>query len=152
MSNDWSTPQGAASNGWKWFWIAGTSLTVMIGIVILIGWQIAGWFGQANANRGYNQMVHGQGYQVAQANLMQQHLKNIGDLAVTRAGTPANSPEQQVMRAQQLNELQAFCSESLQLTAVNPATTALDAKAAANCDAGVPITNPPLADPVPAGQ
>lgn len=145
------TPGEATGHFWRWFWTLGVSVLVAAGIVIFIGWVWAGWFGQANANRGYNQTVHGQGYQTAQVQQMQQHLKNIGDLAITRSGISASSPEQKVIRAQQLNELGPFCSESLQLTAQNPAAQALQQKAAANCDTGVPITNPPLADPVPVG-
>jgi hypothetical protein len=83
---------------------------------------------------------------------METDLANISGTAVDRSAVPANSPEQITMRASQLNQLQAFCASALQLTTTNPADAALQAKAAANCDAGVPIADPPLANPVPAGS
>jgi len=150
--NSWSTPESAVRNGWRWYWVVGPSLLVAVGIVILIGYLAAGWFGQANANRGYAQTVHGSGYQTATTHDMETDLANISGTAVDRSAVPANSPEQITMRASQLNQLQAFCASALQLTTTNPADAALPAKAAANCDAGVPIADPPLANPVPAGS
>jgi len=134
----------------RWL-IAGIAALVLAGIVVFIGWQAGWWLTAHNVQRGYSVTVSSQAYQTSLDAEMSQNVSNIGDLAVTRAGIPASSPQQAVIRAQQLNQLILFCKESLQLVNNNPGYASLEATAQANCAAGAPLPqDPPLAAPVPA--
>lgn len=121
--------------------------------ILLPGYYIGGWFQQHQIQRQFNNTVNSQSYQTALLNEMQQHLTNVGDVANTRAGVPANSAEQVSLRASQLNELQQFCSESTTFIAGDfPNGTSVESTIQANCtSAGTLAVNPPLANPVPQG-
>lgn len=129
----------------------GLSLLGVGAVIVLCGWLIGGWFQSRDIQRNYSNTVSSQGYQASLLSQMQQHLANISGpdgLAVTRAGLPASSPEQQVIRAQELNELGALCAESTRFNArAVPGGQDMQAVITANCTAGTVIASPPLAPP-----
>lgn len=136
--------------------VAGVSLVGVASVVILVGWLAFGWFQSHDIQRNYSNTVNSQGYQQALMDQMQRHLSNISGpdgLAATRASLPATSPEQSVIRAQELDELRAFCSESLRFNAAAvPGGPDVQAVVQANCSAGTVIASPPLAPPAGGSQ
>lgn len=115
---------------------------------------------QAVNNQQYRNTTQGQQYQdnlVSGPDGIDSHLENIlgpSGLAVIRASLPASSPEQDNVRAQEMNEITLMCAEAQKLNTSNPALNAgtppLKAILAANCLAGGPVQDPPLArNPVP---
>ncbi len=130
--------------------VTGSVIVVVSAIILLVGWQVGGWFQQHAIQRNYGNTVQSQPYQDTLLAQMQAHLENIsgpGGLADVRAGIPAGSPEQQVLRAQELNELDGLCAESARFVPrmEGPAGQQLQAIITANCLAGVPVASPPLA-------
>lgn len=106
-------------------------------------------------NAQFSATVASMSYQEPLVQDMQRHITNItgpGGLASTRQSLPAASPEQVTVRASELNEISLFCSESVNLDpGVAPGSVQLQQVVTANCYAGTPVAQPPLADPVPAG-
>lgn len=152
---DWGpddvTIKGAVKEGIRW----GVISVVVVAIIFLVGWQVGGWFQKHDIQRNYSNTVNSQSYQQGLLSQMQAHLDNISGpdgLAATRASLPAASGEQQVIRAQELNEVKGFCSESAQFDpSAVPGGQQMEAVITANCLAGVPVAEPPLADPIPQG-
>src|SRR5579871_6122521 len=74
-----------------------------------------------------NKNVYGSiGYQDAQLADMHQHLENIegpAGLALTRAGLPSGSGEQQVLQASEDSEISAFCEDGAKVAPSNPQFT-----------------------------
>jgi len=139
---------------------SGTAVFVLVTFVLVItagilvpGYFIGGWFQTHQIRRQFNNTVNSQQYQTSLLNEMQQHLTNVGDVANTRLGVPANSAEQATLRASQLNELQQFCSESTTFIAGDfPNGASVESTIQANCtSAGTLAADPPLANPVPQG-
>lgn len=137
-----------------------TAIFSMLAVVLVItagilvpGYYIGGWFQQHQIQRQFNNTVNSQSYQTSLLSEMQQHLTNIGDVANTRLGVPANSQEQVNLRASQLNELQQFCSESTNFIASDfPNGGGVESTIQDNCTSGgTVVAVPPLANPVPQG-
>jgi hypothetical protein len=153
------TPARAINEGFRWAPVAliiGVLTVVIGGIIILVGWQEAGWFQSHQIARNYNLTVNSQAYQDGLLGEMQQHLTNItgpGGLQMTRQSVPAGSAEQVSLRASELNEIASLCSESARFVPQmeGPAGQQMQAVITANCLAGAPVATPPLANPVPAG-
>jgi hypothetical protein len=150
------TPARAVREGFRWAWAAVILSLLLVAVflpVSLFVWHIGGVFQQKSIQRNFSNTVHSQAYQASLLAQMQQNLENItgpGGLAATRAGLPASSPEQQVLRAQELNELQQLCAESARFDPQSvPGGQQVQAVVSANCAAGVPLAAPPLAGPVP---
>ncbi len=146
------TPTQVAVWFWRWFWI-GVCAIALLAAVTLGLWRAHWWFFAQGQQMRYNGIVHSQQYHDSHVALMQQHISNISGLATDRATVAATSYEQVVLRAQQMNEIQSLCQES---TAFFPNGTPADAQLEvviqANCIAGAPTPQPPLADPVPPGE
>jgi hypothetical protein len=147
---DTPTPGQVAAGIGKWLWV-GAIIFALIVAFIFAAWQVGWIFAKANVGRSYSTTVQSQQYQTSLDNEMAQNISNIGSLAVTRSGIPASSSQQAVIRAQELNQVKLFCTESLQLVDNNPGYASLAATAQRNCTAGAPAADPPLAEPVPAG-
>lgn len=134
----------------------GLAVLVIGATIVLCGWLIGGWFQSHDIQRSYSNTVNSQGYQQSLMSQMQQHLSNISGpdgLAATRASLPATSPEQQVVRSQELDELRAFCSESARFNpAAVPGGADVESVVTSNCSAGVPVASPPLAPPAGGSQ
>lgn len=157
--SDEITPARVIRENYRWApAVLTVSLTALgIGlVVVLVGWLAAGWFQSHNIQRNYSNTVSSQPYQQSLLAQMQVHVTNIsgpGGLAATRTSVPANSPEQQVLRAQELNEISSLCSESVNFVpGIAPGSQQFESIVTANCLAGTPVSVPPLADPVPAGS
>jgi hypothetical protein len=146
------TPAGVIRETWRWFPAAltvGVALIVLFTCLSLFAWHIGGVFQQKTIQRNYSNTVNSQGYQQNLLAEMQQNLGNIsgpGGLASTRQSLPASSPEQEVVRSQELAQLAKFCSEGAQLnfTAV-PGGADIQTIYGQNCEAGTVIASPPLA-------
>jgi hypothetical protein len=175
MRDDDPTPASTIVNTWRWtpagcLWtlLALAFIVVVIGFLTHFGFWLdtqnvkhQGQVGAIRASQDYNNTIHSKAFQDAQISQMTQHLANIegaGGLAASRASLPAGSPEQQVIRAQELGELRGFCSEAANVTPDNPAlggagvpgAPTLRQLVAANCIAGSVAANPPLAmNPIP---
>jgi hypothetical protein len=143
-------------------WTPAVLFAVLMGVLVITagilipGWFIGGWFQSHSIARNYGNTVNSQSYQSALVAEMEQHVTNItgpGGLAAQRQSVPAGSPEQANMRASELNEITSLCSESAtfqpQLGA--PGAAQMQAVVQANCLAGTPVADPPLANPVPVG-
>lgn len=106
-------------------------------------------------NAQFSATVASMSYQQPLVAEMQTHLTNItgpGGLASTRQSLAAGNPEQANVRAQELNEVTLLCSESVNLDpGVAPGSVQMEQVVSANCYAGTPVAEPPLADPVPPG-
>jgi hypothetical protein len=134
---------------WRWFWTA-VCAVALLGAITIGLWQAHWWFFAQNVNRQYSVTVRSQAYQTSLVAEMQQHLSNImspSGLALTRARLPVNSPEQEVLRSQELSEVREFCSEGSNLIpqAGIPGSQDLYSIYNKNCIAGVPVSSPPLA-------
>jgi hypothetical protein len=126
----------------------GIALIALFTCLSLFTWHIGGVFQARTIQRNYSNTVGSQGYQQNLLSEMQQNLSNItgpGGLASVRQSLPAGSPEQDVVRSQELAQLGKFCSEGAQLNFTIPGAQALQGDYAANCDAGTVVANPPLA-------
>lgn len=166
------TPAEATRKTWGWvpFGLNATAAVLIIALAFAAGVtgivyvlipattavQVSSAKHQAQVNSAqYSATVASMAYQQPLVDRMQQHLTNIsgpGGLASTRQSLPADSPEQAVVRAQELNEIASFCTESANLDpGVAPGSVQLEQVVTANCYAGTPVSAPPLADPVPAG-
>lgn len=152
------TPARAYREGFRWAPVAtvlGVLAVVVTAVIFLVGWQVAGWFQAHSIQRTYSNTVNSQSYQASLLAEMEQHVTNVtgpGGLAASRASVPADSPEQAVIRAQELSEVTSLCSESATFEpGVAPGSQQFNAIVTANCLAGTPVSAPPLADPVPAG-
>lgn len=150
------TPASAYRETVRWAPVVtfmGVIVVLVASVIILVGWQVGGWFQQHQIQRQFNNTVNSQQYQTSLLNEMQQHLTNVGDVANTRLGVPANSAEQATLRASQLNELSSFCSESVNFIPADvPGGAGVESTVQANCtSAGTLVTDPPLANPVPQG-
>jgi len=133
-----------------------TAVAIITAAVLLPGYYIGGWFQQHNIARNYSNTVASMSYQVALLAQMEQHVTNItgpDGLAGQRQSVPAASGEQASLRAAELNEITSLCTESASFDPqVNaPGTAQMQAVVQANCLAGTPVADPPLANPVPAG-
>lgn len=146
------TPTRVIRETWRW-WPA--ALTVGIAAIALFTclslfvWHIGGVFQQKTIQRNYSNTVNSQGYQQNLLTEMQQNLSNItgpGGLAATRQALPAGSPEQEVVRSQELAQLGKFCSEGAQLNfSAVPGGADIQTIYGQNCVAGTVIADPPLA-------
>jgi cytoskeletal protein RodZ len=79
-----------------------------------------------------------------------------GGIAATRLTLAKSDPEQANLRAQEMQEITSLCEQAQKLNPSNSALAqgdpTLKAILAANCQAGGPVQNPPLAlNPVPDG-
>jgi hypothetical protein len=108
-----------------------------------------------------NKNVYGSlAYQTSAFQAAAQNLSNItgpAGLAATRASLPANSGEQAVLQDSEDQQVRDFCSWLSKVNPDYPSMTAPPSPTmaqvyAANCTAGGPVANPPLAmNPVPDG-
>ncbi len=150
------TPARAYREGFRWapvITILGCLAVAVTAVIFLVGWQVGGWFQKAGIARNYSNTVQSQPYQQSLLSEMQHHLENVtgpGGLAATRTGLAANSPEQQVIRAQELDEISQLCAESVNFVpGIAPGSQQFATVITANCLAGTPVSAPPLANPVP---
>jgi len=171
--NDPMTPTRATRKTWGWVpfglnAIAASAVLTIVGIFTVAGIVFAvmpattavqekGAQNSAKVNSArFSATVASMAYQEPLVAEMQQHLTNItgpGGLASTRSSLPPGSPEQATVRAQELNEVGSFCSESANLDpGVAPGSQQLEVIVGQNCIAGTPLAEPQLADPVPAGR
>lgn len=148
------TPARAIRETWRWWpaaLTAGIAVIALFTVLSLLVWHIGGVFQQKTIQRNYTNTVNSQQYQVSLETQMLTHVGNItgpGGLADARRATPAASPEQQVLRAQELNELTQFCAEGINFLPQDvPAGQQLEGIYQANCLAGTVTANPPLAAP-----
>lgn len=146
------TPARALRETFSWavpVTVIGITVVLVVATVFLVGWQVAGWFQKHTIQRNYGNTVQSQQYQQTLVAEMQQHIANItgpGGLAASRASVPAGSPEQRVLRAQELNEVSALCGESANfIPGIAPGSMQMAAVVTANCLAGTPVSSPPLA-------
>jgi hypothetical protein len=152
MDYDNPTPAGVIRETWRWFPAAltvGFAVVALFTCLSLFVWHVGGVFQAKAIQRNYSNTVNSQGYQQNLLSEMQQNLANIsgpGGLASTRQSLPAGSPEQEVVRAQELAQLARFCSEGAQLnfTAV-PGGADMQTTYGQNCVAGTVVASPPLA-------
>ena len=170
--DDELTPTRAIRKTWGWvpFGLNATAAVLIITLAAALGItgivyalipattavQVSSAQHQKDVNNAqFSATVASMSYQQPLVAEMQQHISNItgpGGLASTRQSLPAGSPEQVTVRASELNEVNLFCSESVNLDpGVAPGSVQLEQVVTANCYAGTPVAQPPLADPVPAG-
>lgn len=158
MDYDKPTPAGVIGGTWRWFPAAltvGIAVVALFTVLSLFVWHIGGIFQQKSIQRQYSNTVSSMAYQESLLSEMEQHVTNISGpdgLAATRASLPANSPEQANVRAMELNEITTLCSQAVNfIHGVAPGSRQMETIVAANCLAGSPVAEPPLANPVPAG-
>jgi hypothetical protein len=132
----------------RWTWGILTAVIALV-IVVIVCWQAGWWFTAHNVQRGYSVTVQSQQFQTSLDAEMAQNIANISPLATERQGIATSSPEQVTIRASELNQLTLFCREGLQLVNNNPGYASLEQTYTANCAAGAPTIDPPLANPVP---
>ena len=170
--DDELTPAQAIRKTWGWvpFGLNAVAATLIIFFAVSAGVigivyalipattavQVSSAKHQAEVNNAqFSATVASMSYQQPLVTEMQQHIANItgpGGLASTRQSLAAGNPEQATIRASELNEVSMFCSESVNLDpGVAPGSVQLEQVVSANCYAGTPVAQPPLADPVPAG-
>lgn len=152
MDYDNPTPAGVIRETWRWWpaaLTAGVALIALFTCLSLFAWHVGGVFQQKTIQRNYSNTVTSQGYQQNLLSEMQQNLSNItgpGGLAETRQSLPAGSPEQAVVRSQELAQLGKFCSEGAQLNfGAVPGGADLQAIYSQNCEAGTVTASPQLA-------
>lgn len=150
--NDDITPAEVIRETWRWWPAAltvGLALIALFTVLSLFIWHIGGVFQAKTIQRNYSNTVSSQPYQQTLVGEMQQHLANIsgpGGIAATRASIPAKSPEQENLRAQELAELSAFCSEGTNLQPGSaPGSQDLETVYRSNCIAGTVLAAAPLA-------
>lgn len=146
------TPAGAMVAGFRWLPVVlvfGVVAVLLVTGLSLFVFHVGGVFQKAGIQRTYTNTVNSQAYQQSLLAEMSQHVTNIsgpGGLAATRASLPASSPEQQVLRAQELNELTQLCAESVNFNpAIAPGAQQMETVVTANCLAGSPVASPQLA-------
>jgi hypothetical protein len=152
--NDYNdpTPAEVIRETWRWFpaaLCAGIAVIILFAVLGVFVWHIGGVFQAKTIQRNYSNTVNSQGYQSNLLSEMQRNLANItgpGGLSSTRASLPASSPEQEVVRSQELAQIGKFCSEGAQLNfGAIPGGPDMQVIYNANCQAGTVIANPPLA-------
>jgi hypothetical protein len=158
VHDDDVTPAQVIRETWRWFpaaLTAGIALIALFTILSLFVWHVGGVFQAKSIQRNYANTVGSQSYQASLLAEMEQHAANItgpGGVAAVRAGVPAGSPEQVILRAQELRELSLLCSESVTFQpGTAPGSQQFESIVTANCLAGAPVSAPPLADPIPSG-
>jgi hypothetical protein len=170
-------PWEAQRQGWPW-----VPVIVMVLIVVVLGFFGLAYFtqslgftlgnrevahqlhvGKVLASGNYQITQQSKAYQDSQIADMNQNLSNIegpGGLAITRAGLAASDGEQATLKADELYQVRQFCAEAQNIVPGNTALSGADVPGvptlkqliAANCLAGNPVANPPLAmNPVPGG-
>lgn len=170
-------PWEAARRSFPWIpWTIGGIITVIVGFTLLYVYVLAPSGNAIDKANQANQLQHEKrqsaiinqqnknvygsiGYQDGQIQIMEQRLSNIegpAGLAVTRAGLPAGSGEQQVLQASEDSEISYFCEAGAKVAPDNPQFTSghpsLAQLYAANCIAGAIRANPPLdRNPIPGG-
>lgn len=152
------TPARVYREGFRWAPVATVMGALAIGVITVLSlfvWHIDGVFQQKTIQRNYANTVSSQSYQTSLLSEMEQHITNItgpGGLESARASVPAGSPEQANLRASELNEIATLCTESASFQpGVAPGSQQMETIVTANCEAGSPVADPPLANPVPAG-
>ncbi len=163
-------PHQAAREGFPWLpWVVIAIVVIVGGFTALYVLVLAPAGNVIDAANQRNQLHHEQrqgkiinqqdkniygslGYQDAQIAAMEHNMGNITGpegLAITRAGLPANDPEQQTLAAAEDDQVRSLCAEGAKVSPSNPQFTSgspsLKAVYAANCTAGTPVANPPLA-------
>jgi hypothetical protein len=158
--DDW-TPGRVNREAGRWapsaMFVGWMAVIVVAAGILLPGYFVAGWFQTHNASRSFSITVHSMQYQTTLTGEMQQHVTNIigpGGLASQRTSLPASSPEQQVIRSGELNEINQLCTESVNFIPQDgpPGAAQIQTIISQNCLAGTPVANPPLANPVTGGN
>jgi hypothetical protein len=136
------TPTEVVSAFWRWFWV-GVAGAVLLGGVILIGWQANWWFASHDATRQAELTQNGYANQSTLRAQVTSQLAAAGTITTQIAAAGGDTSLITALRAQRADIAGIVCADAAQISGT-PLPAGQAQWVAANCTDGTVSPNSPL--------
>jgi hypothetical protein len=146
MDYDDPTPAGVIRETWRWFpaWVVVTfAVMVLVGGVILVGWQADWWFASHNATRQAEITQNGYSNQTTLRAQVTTNLATVYSLTTQIAEAKGDSSLTAALEPQRMSIAGTVCADAEQVTGT-PLPAQQAQWVAANCSAGTVSPASPL--------
>lgn len=123
------------SGFWRWFGV-GVFALIVIGALILGGWQAGWWFSNQNATREAHQIRNGYSNQQTLREQITQQIGNVDAETVQITQAAGDPAEVSALKAQRIATVNITCQDAAEVTG-DPLPSAQGSWATRNCLAGV---------------
>jgi hypothetical protein len=129
------SPTETTATMWKWFWVTGTSVIVLLAALVLGGWQAGWWFAGQNASRQAHLIRNGYSNQQTLREQITQQIANV-DTITSQIAAIHDQNQAAALKAQRAAVAGIACQDAAEVTG-DPLPAQQAAWVGKNCQAGV---------------
>lgn len=127
------SPSDVMIGFWRWFWV-GVLALVLLGALVLGGWQAGWWFAGHDINRQTNLIQNSDSNQRALVSDLTSKVASVEQITVQMDG--ASGLQLADLKAQRLGVANLACNDAAQLSSADVLGDGIPAWVSANCLAG----------------